>query len=383
MAYNGISPYLYKNSVSTVDTFDDISGSFNGSTTTFNITVGGASYTRLTAKACLIVLGGVVQEAGIDYTVNAGQITFTTAPVAGLTFEGRHLFGLNAVDTPTSGSVTPTSLSTGGPIWNTSGNVGISTSTLTSKLSVNAPIYNISEDVNNIVASTSALTIFTTDENSAVQNANGAGIRFSQRWFTGSTDVITTAAIYGYKRTGSGFFGGGLKFATSNGVNSNLSERMVIDDSGNVGIGTTNPTEKLMIGGGSIRINVGYLKMTGVATPGHEDYIQLQGNGTSYIGVGAEANPTLKFKVGDTSTTVLEVSSTNVRPGADNTYDLGSTARRWANIYSADLQLSNEGSQNDVDGTWGQYTIQEGENDLFLINRRNGKKYKFVLQEVN
>jgi hypothetical protein len=76
------------------------------------------------------------------------------------------------------------------------------------------------------------------------------------------------------------------------------------------------------------------------------------------------------------------VSSTNVRPGADNTYDLGSSTKRWANVYSADLQLSNEGSQNDVDGTWGQYTIQEGEEDLFLINRRNGKKYKFLLQEV-
>ena len=51
--------------------------------------------------------------------------------------------------------------------------------------------------------------------------------------------------------------------------------------------------------------------------------------------------------------------------GADATQDLGSSAARWANIYSADLQLSNEGSANDVDGTWGQYTIQEGENDLF------------------
>jgi hypothetical protein len=103
MAYNGISPYLFKNSVSTADTFDDISTSFNGVTTTFNITIGGAEYTRLTAKACLIILGGIVQEAGIDYTVNAGQITFTTAPVAGLTFEGRHLFGLNGVDTLSSG----------------------------------------------------------------------------------------------------------------------------------------------------------------------------------------------------------------------------------------------------------------------------------------
>ena len=72
----------------------------------------------------------------------------------------------------------------------------------------------------------------------------------------------------------------------------------------------------------------------------------------------------------------------HLTPGVDATQDLGSATKRWANIYSADLQLSNEGAANEVDGTWGQYTIQEGEEDLFLINRRNGKKYKFVLQEV-
>ena len=76
-------------------------------------------------------------------------------------------------------------------------------------------------------------------------------------------------------------------------------------------------------------------------------------------------------------------SSGDVLPGVDNSQDLGSTSKRWANIYSADLQLSNEGSSNDVDGTWGQYTIQEGEDNLFLLNRRNGKTYKFVLEEVN
>jgi len=61
---------------------------------------------------------------------------------------------------------------------------------------------------------------------------------------------------------------------------------------------------------------------------------------------------------------------------------LGLAGNRWRNIYTADLQMSNEGSQNDIDGTWGKYTIQEGENDLFLINRRTGKKYKFMLEEV-
>ena len=73
----------------------------------------------------------------------------------------------------------------------------------------------------------------------------------------------------------------------------------------------------------------------------------------------------------------------HTKPAADNTYNLGSVNHRWANIYSADLQLSNEGKTNDVDGTWGNYTIQEGESDLFLINNRSGKKYKFNLTEVN
>ena len=72
-----------------------------------------------------------------------------------------------------------------------------------------------------------------------------------------------------------------------------------------------------------------------------------------------------------------------VLPGSDNAQNLGSSSKRWANIYSADIHCSNKGSKNDVDGTWGDYTIQEGESDLFLINNRSGKKYKFNLTEVN
>jgi len=76
-------------------------------------------------------------------------------------------------------------------------------------------------------------------------------------------------------------------------------------------------------------------------------------------------------------------SSGHVLPATDNTYNFGSLTKRWANLYTADLNLSNEGKVNDVDGTWGQYTIQEGKDNLYLINKRNGKKYKFLLQEVS
>ena len=65
------------------------------------------------------------------------------------------------------------------------------------------------------------------------------------------------------------------------------------------------------------------------------------------------------------------------------TRNLGSTSARWENLYINDLNMSNKGKQNDVDGTWGDYTIQEGLNDLYVINHRNGKKYKINMTEVD
>ena len=88
--------------------------------------------------------------------------------------------------------------------------------------------------------------------------------------------------------------------------------------------------------------------------------------------------------IGNTTTHVANFdTSGHFNPYTDNTYDLGTSSKRWRNLYTTDLQLSNEGKTNDVDGTWGNYTIQEGESDLFLINNRSGKKYKFNLTEVS
>ena len=73
-----------------------------------------------------------------------------------------------------------------------------------------------------------------------------------------------------------------------------------------------------------------------------------------------------------------------ILPGLDATIDFGSTSYRWKDIYTSDLDLSNETKGgNSIDGTWGSYKIEEGEDDLFIINRRNGKKYKFNLTEVS
>jgi len=119
--------------------------------------------------------------------------------------------------------------------------------------------------------------------------------------------------------------------------------------------------------------------------------IELQKSQTEYLGrfltdgaVELYYDNTKRIETTLTGAKTTGVSSctSHCMPTADVGADLGSTTNRWANIYTNDLQLSNEGSQNEVDGTWGKYTIQEGEDDLFLINRRTGKKYKFMLEEV-
>lgn len=71
-------------------------------------------------------------------------------------------------------------------------------------------------------------------------------------------------------------------------------------------------------------------------------------------------------------------------PSTNDSFDLGASSFVWANIYTGDLNLSNEAKEqgNDVDGTKGSWTIQEGSDDLFLINNNSGKKYKFKLEEI-
>ena len=92
---------------------DDISGSFNGSTATFNLTVSSAGVSPVTAQQLLISVGGVMQNPSDDFTVSGTTITFTTAPSAGLTFFGVFLGQALSLNTVADGSVTISSLKTG------------------------------------------------------------------------------------------------------------------------------------------------------------------------------------------------------------------------------------------------------------------------------
>ena len=86
---------------------------------------------------------------------------------------------------------------------------------------------------------------------------------------------------------------------------------------------------------------------------------------------------------GDVSVSLSAVGE-SIIPSTTDTYDLGSATKVWANIYTGDLNLSNEAKEqgNSVDGTKGNWTIQEGADDLFIVNNKSGKKYKFKLEEI-
>ena len=94
----------------------------------------------------------------------------------------------------------------------------------------------------------------------------------------------------------------------------------------------------------------------------------------------------LDFMTGASEAAAKKMSLTSaghLLPASDDAQDLGSGSLQWRDVYTGDLNLNNtRHRKNEVDGTSGSWTIQEGSNDLFLLNRINGKKYKFNLTEV-
>ena len=94
----------------------------------------------------------------------------------------------------------------------------------------------------------------------------------------------------------------------------------------------------------------------------------------------------LEFMTGASEAATAKVritSAGHLVPTADDTYDLGSGSLQWRDIYTGDINLNNTKTRdNEVDGTRGSWTIQEGDDNLFILNRLNGKKYKFNLTEI-
>ena len=67
------------------------------------------------------------------------------------------------------------------------------------------------------------------------------------------------------------------------------------------------------------------------------------------------------------------VLSGSMVPGVDNSIDLGSSNNRFANIYTADLNLRNDR---------GNWTLIEEENFISFRDNNTGKRFKMVMEEI-
>ena len=173
---------------------------------------------------------------------------------------------------------------------------------------------------------------------------------------------------------------------TSTSISQNINGNLSV--TGNIGIGGTLTYEDV-----TNVDSIGIITARSGIQIGAGGTIGSSGGGiVTYFGDGSQLSGVDATSLKDGSGNVIVQASASavsvtagkhLNPATTNTTDLGTSSLRWRNLYTQDLQLSNESiGGNNVDGTWGNWTLQEGENDIFMINNRNGKKYKINLTEV-
>jgi hypothetical protein len=210
--------------------------------------------------------------------------------------------------------------------------------------------------------------------------------------------IKTNSSIWQLSTVGYAADSKGVRFYNNGGtghtafqVEQSGGTRFIINGVGNVGIGTDSPDVKLSISGtaGNVTTDIGngnLLELYGGTISSANNGVGIRftraGSQMGFISAAREnASDEAGFLsfASQTSTGThperMRITSTGtVQPGANGTQDLGTSSLRWATVFTSDLSLSNG---------IGDYTIVEGENDLFLYNNKQNKVYKFVIEEVN
>ena len=253
------------------------------------------------------------------------------------------------------------------------------------------------------ISGTASATTFS-GSGASLTNLNGSNI---------ASGTVPVARIgTGTKNTSTFYRGDGTFAAVTppaiTAINSPSNNRLITSDGGT----TVTAEASITFNGNILYLNQANDSKLSLNVPsGNGDdwnYIDFVGeNGTrdAFFGTWSDGTPTWSRDDGATRIFLnngnINFANATLRPNTNNTHDLGTPTNRWRNVYTGDLHLSNEGMGNinpvdanmvgaastsmgnSVDNTWGDWTIQEGENDLFILNNRNGKKYKFNLTEVS
>jgi hypothetical protein len=288
MAYIGQDPVIGRYII-----VDQISGGFNGTASGFTLAAGGQGVIPGLAQNVLLSLGGVIQQPGTDYTVSGSGITFTTPPLSGTTFFATVLGDVQAVGTPSDGTVLPASIATSGtfvfPNITTTGTTLIasgnaSTPSLAVIGDTNTGLYSpgadqlaISSNGTGRVFVDSAGKVgiggasvagllqlkYATDVHTSFRNATAGGLS------AGTLIESVNDAFNSYNP----IYLKGSQFAFGTDAAGSFIERLSITSAGLVGVGTSSPVGKLHVEGGQT-----YMNRSGA---GNQQVLQLNNSDTT------------------------------------------------------------------------------------------------------
>ena len=278
---------------------------------------------------------------------------------------------LEAVNTSNSGTSRPTS-AVAGTVW-------LDTTNATNPT---LKFFDGTDDISLAQFDYSANTVNWLDSTVASDLINdsspqlGADLDLNSSDITGTGNVNITGTVTATSFSGDG---SGLSGVTSVGGATGVD----FNDNVKARFGTGNDLEIYHSGSNSIidEVGTGYLQIRSsnnliLKSATDENYINCIANGA----VELYHDNSKKL---ETTSTGIDVTG-NIEPASNDAYDLGASGNVWRNIYTGDLHLSNEAKSegNSIDGTKGNWTIQEGSDDLFIVNNKSGKKYKFKLEEI-
>jgi hypothetical protein len=358
---------------------DDVSGSFNGVTTTFPLRVSGAAPVPfpISSNQCLISVGGVVQrpdDSGTEgFRISGTNIIFSSAPASGADFFGVILAGADYVNVGAnfpSGSATVPSitfdndLDTG--IYNPNANeIGFTTAG-TARLIIDA---NGQVRTGGLGTANNPVYTFNSDPNTGIYSPGADQVSISTNGTerlridaTGQVEAVSlgTAAAPVYSFTtdpNTGLYSPG---ADQVAISTNGTGRLFVDSSGRVGVNTSSPSQRLHIyesiaeTGAFARIEEvgGQTAFFGVNTIGGS--VQVSGNNPFQIAT----NGTERLRVtgaglvglGTSSPSQLLHVAGNARIGANDSSDAlleigaGATGNRSAYIdFTGDTTYSDYG----------------------------------------
>ena len=266
-----------------------------------------------------------------------------------------------------------------GPTVHTSGSVTAGTSFIIGSADLNeADLEKLDGITNGTVAASKAVVVDANKDIGSFRNVTLAKLSGSSTLqAVGATTLGSTLSVSGAATIEGAVSGAAGTFDALAGTSLALQSGGITAAGAIAGASTITSTGLVSGSGGLIGMGAttlgSTLNVSGTATMNAIKATTLSGSSTLQTVGSAILGSTLNVSGAATFASTGQFGG-HVTPATDSTYNLGSTAKRWANIYTGDLHLKNER---------GNWTIFEEADHLRVRNNLTGKMYKMGLTPIS